>query len=276
MEESFFRNELARGQESCLADIGKTGEPDIPMYVRKYFGALARKAGLNDRESRLADAVISSFPVRPRPAAVASATASRSPVGHRSPSAIQCPWQQLIVALCTFMLALLGALIKPLFAGLFAVAGIPVGRLVARMVLEKRTCPDGKDSQKGEVAGNSVDAEDVCNQMFTLAGTLDCVLAIFSQERTAVQGGRPELGTGLLLAMQKLIGASVREDAPDVMREYVKDLEEILPQAGIKVLHYSEENAGAFESAPGTKHGVEVLPAFADKGGVILPGKYVL
>lgn len=275
MEKSYFRHKLDGAQESCLSDIRKTGEQDIPQYAKEYFDALAKKAELTDREARLADAVISTFPVRSKPIAGASPATAQGPAGHGRHSSRQYPWQQLTVSSCAFVLALLGALIKPLFAGLFAVAGIPVGRLVAKMVSGKRTSPGGKDFRKNEVAGNSVDAEDVYNQMSTLAGTLDCVLAIFSQERSALQGGRPELGTGILLAIQKLIGASVREDAPDVTREYIKDLEEILPQAGINVLHYSEENAGAFESTSGTKHGVEVLPAFADKGGVILPGKFV-
>lgn len=270
MEDSLFRHELAATQESCLAGIKRTGAQDIPGYAKDYLGSIARKAGLTEREARLVDAVVSAFPIRPKPAAAASPASIRE-----GSSAGQRALGQLTVALSAFILALLGALINPFFAGLFAVAGIPVGRLVSRAAFGKSSRSKGKATPTAQGSECPFDTEDVYNQMASLAGTLDCVLAIFRQERGALQGGRPELGTDILLAIQKLIGSSVRGDAPDVTRSYIRDIEEILPLAGIEVLHYSEENADAFEAAAGTKHGVEVLPAFADRGGVILPGKYV-
>lgn len=268
-----FHETLRAGQPARLSELRCLIRDDFPDYMSNWFLATSKQANLSEREMRLVMLIVSAF--------------SSSLLHHGNLPNIKQGndfkhWREIpllwrivycsTILLIVFLFSLIGSFKKPIFAGLLAVLGLVVGVVVIYLWAKKKfgfgKTMHGQDHP-------SIDAEESYNQMMILANTIDSVLEInkYGQETQTNTGA--SLTTGILLSIQKLIGSSNRGDELSIIRDYIENLEEVLPQEGIRVLHYPEGGEDAFEIVSGKLHGVEILPAFADNSGIIIPGKYM-
>lgn len=275
MDSSLFHEAQITGQGTCLSEIRRLKRDDFPNYMKNWFLATSKLAELSEKEIRIITVIVSAFSNvlshynNPRTAFEKKQTQwCEIPIGWRI-------IYGFISIAFVFLFSLIGALINPALAGLLSIVGLVVGLVITRLWANVKF---GLGKEKAlEVSPNylPIDAEESYNQMMILSDTLDRVLEINRYEQEIRENSGLNLTTDILISIQKLIGSSKRGDSLQVIRDYIENLEDILPHSGIRVLHYPEGGVDAFEIVSGKLHGVEVLPALSDNNGIIIPGKYM-
>lgn len=120
-----------------------------------------------------------------------------------------------------------------------------------------------------------VDINKATELINSLASSLDACLSVLEEApQHQEEKETRELSTDILVGIQKLLGSIWRKDGWESTADYASQIEEVLASCGISVVHYSEGTKDAFVMASGPLRNVEVLPALADKSGVIISGKY--
>ncbi len=275
MNSSFFHETLAAKQATCLAEIRPLRQDDFPDYLKNWFLNSAKQAGVSEREMRLVIVIVSAISSSLHHRIVPKCSLEKKQTHwHEIPMVWRVLYASIIILL-TFLFSLIGALLNPILAGLLSVVGIIAGLVITRLWAKDKFGLEKEMAFKSSSNYLPIDAEESYNQMMILADTLDSVLEIHKHEEEGQNNSGLYLTTDILVSIQKLIGSSKRGDEPQVIRDYIENLEDILPHAGIQVIHYPEGGEDAFIIVSGKLHGVEILPALSANNDIIIPGKYM-
>lgn len=278
MNTGFFRQSIADRQTVCLSEIRGLAPGQLSAYAEGQIKTAAKDAHLSEHEKIVLNLLLS----------FAGNDWSLVDAPHKSVRKKE--WQDLpfwwrrlsdfIAVFLIFIFALIGArqaykgLMSPFGAALLPVIGLSAG-IIGCHIWAKIKLGLGSESMSPSTQA-TINAEDAFNRMIDLADTIDGIMEIMRRKNADGEGEKNLLTTEILLSAQKLLGASRRGDSPDIIKDYIDIFEETLTNAGIIVIHYSEDKDECFETIVGKKHGIEILPALGDASGIIIPGKYMI
>ena len=286
MKTSLFQSSFVKNQSVYLTEIkGLTVEQQC-SYMEHCISSIANEARLSKQEIDMVNLMLSAVRNNPH---------TNDPDNH---TILKKGWHEvpfwwrcltvIIITTAVFCFALIGVIATRMSnfgAAMMPVLGLIIG--ISGCYLWGRA-KFGVGREKGAGShGNTLNIEDSYKRMLSFADTLDGAISILRQDESTKSkvvakdssykdDARGSLNRDVLLAVQKLLGASRRGDSFEALKDYIEELKESLLGAGIEVIHYSEERSECFEIIEGKKHGTEILPALSEKNGSIVFGKYIL